>query len=188
MTNWKNRLNSKLEDLEVLFDDECESVDALQAWYGFFNHEYWGNELDKALNFSNDTVRGFTDTEQFIEDLYPVDLLYDIELSCQVSGNGFRKNSLSSFLSLLQKFLPHNFTVDCSVAYTNVPVPYNILWKVKNVGPEAQRRNDIRGEICNRGSSITENTMFYGNHYIECYIIKNGICVARKKITIPIGR
>ena len=188
MTNWKNRLKSKLEDLEVLFDDECESDDALQAWYGFFNHEYWGNELDKALNFSNDTVRGFTDTEQFIEDLYPVDLLYDIELSCQVSGNGFRKNSLSSFLSLLQKFLPHNFTVDCSVAYTNVPVPYNILWKVKNVGPEAQRRNDIRGDICNRGSSITENTMFYGNHYIECYIIKNGICVARKKITIPIGR
>jgi len=33
MTNWKNRLKSKLEDLDVLFKEDCTKADALQAWY-----------------------------------------------------------------------------------------------------------------------------------------------------------
>ena len=40
ITYWKNRLKSKLEDLESLFKEECTKDDALQAWYGFFNHEF----------------------------------------------------------------------------------------------------------------------------------------------------
>lgn len=35
MINWKNRLKSKLEDLDVLFKNDCSEDDALQAWYGF---------------------------------------------------------------------------------------------------------------------------------------------------------
>ena len=31
MTNWKNRLKSKLEDLDILFRDDCSQEDALQA-------------------------------------------------------------------------------------------------------------------------------------------------------------
>lgn len=31
MTNWKNRLKSKLEDLEVLFSEDCTKDDAIQA-------------------------------------------------------------------------------------------------------------------------------------------------------------
>ncbi|MBR0340863.1 MAG: hypothetical protein IJH64_01160 [Oscillospiraceae bacterium] len=31
-----------------------------------------------------------------------------------------------------------------------------------------------------------ERTDFYGPHYVECYIIKNGICVARAKVDVPI--
>ena len=34
MTNWKNRLKSKLEDLDILFKDDCSKADALLAWYG----------------------------------------------------------------------------------------------------------------------------------------------------------
>ena len=33
MINWKNRLKSKLEDLDVLFKEDCTKADALQAWY-----------------------------------------------------------------------------------------------------------------------------------------------------------
>ena len=48
MTNWKNRLKSKLEDLEVLFKDDCTKEDALQAWYGFFNHEFWNEQPNET--------------------------------------------------------------------------------------------------------------------------------------------
>ena len=56
------------------------------------------------------------------------------------------------------------------------------------MGSEAERRNEIRGQIAERGRAIVEHTFFFGNHYIECYIIKDGMCVAKNRIEIPIGR
>ena len=72
--------------------------------------------------------------------------------------------------------------------YTDCPKPYQVFWKVKNVGPEAERRNQVRGQIFEKGNSIIEHTNFFGNHYIEGYIVKNNICVAQERIYIPIGR
>lgn len=192
MTNWKNRLKSKLEDLDVLFKDSCTKDDALQAWYGFFNHDFWNEQVVESSSYSLkpvfNSVRSFADTEQFIEDLYPANLSYYCRVSCNVSGNGWRPKPLSEFLTLLKHFLPHNFEIKCVMVDTNCPQPDKILWKVKNVGPEAERRNQLRGQIVEKGTSIVEHSNFFGNHYIECYIIKNGVCVARKRINIPIGR
>lgn len=192
MTNWKNRLKSKLEDLDILFKDDCTQADALQAWYGFFNHDFWNEQVAEASSYSAKlvlkSVRSFVDTEQFIEDLYPVNLTHYCSVSCQVSGNGWRPKPLSEFLQLLRHYLPHNFEIRCTMVYTSCPKPYRVLWKVKNVGPEAARRNQIRGQIHEKGVSIVEHSNFYGNHYIECYIIKNGICVAKTRTDIPIGR
>jgi len=129
----------------------------------------------------------YSDTEEFIEDLYPVHLVHDLKLSCIISGNGFRPTSIGSFLGILRKFVPHNLQIKCTVESTTVVNPDAILWKVRNVGPMAVRKNDIRGQIQKRGYSITENTKFFGEHYIECYVIKNGICVARQKVNVPIG-
>ena len=193
MTNWKNRLKSKLEDLDVLFKDDCSQEDALQAWYGFFNHDYWRNQISVASINSLSTsrkyeVRSFEDNEQFIEDMFPVILQHTVNVSCFVSGNGWRPTPLKDFLSILKKFIPHNFEIRCSVKSTTVPYPYDIYWKVKNVGPEAERKNQLRGQIEKKNKEIVEHSNFFGNHYIECYIVKNGICMARKRIEVPIGR
>ena len=59
-----------------------------------------------------------------------------------------------------------------------------IYWKVRNVGYEAIRRNCIRGQIKKGIDYLNESTNFYGPHYVECYIIKDGICVARDKISV----
>ena len=33
-----------------------------------------------------------------------------------------------------------------------------------------------------------ENSKFHGPHYVDCYIIiKNGVCVARERIDVPIS-
>ena len=50
MTNWKNRLKSKLEDLDVLFSEDCSKEDALQAWYGFFNHDFWNEQITESAS------------------------------------------------------------------------------------------------------------------------------------------
>ena len=71
---------------------------------------------------------------------------------------------------------------------TNCPKPYKIYWKVRNVGAEAERRDEIRGQIIQtKNDHHKEHTQFQGNHYVECYLVKNGICVARAKIQVPIG-
>ena len=74
------------------------------------------------------------------------------------------------------------------MVYTNCPPPYKVFWKVKNVGVEAEKRNMLRGEIYEKGNSIVEHSNFFGKHYIECYIVKNGVCVAKDKVDIPIGK
>lgn len=192
MTNWKNRLKSKLEDLKVLFSDECTKDDAIQAWYGFFNHDYWGGQVTVEKSYAvasvPKSVCSFFDGEQYIEEMYPMQLVYKCDVSCKVSGDGWRLKPIGEFLSIWRHYLPHNFEIRCEMEYTNCPWSYKILWKVKNVGPEAERKNLIRGEIKERGRTIVEHTSFFGNHYIECYIVKDGLCVARKRIEIPIAR
>lgn len=194
MTNWKNRLKSKLEDLDVLFKDDCSREDALQAWYGFFNHDFWNEQITESASLNSTLVLkkkyvySFVETEQFIEDLYSMNLSYHCRISCYVSGNGWRPKPLSDFLEMLKCYLPHNFEIRCKLSYTDCPRPYKIFWKVKNVGPEAERKNQLRGQIAERGTDIIERSNFYGNHYIECYIVKDGFCVARTRVNVPIGR
>ena len=192
MINWKNRLKSKLADLDVLFSGDCTQTDAIQAWYGFFNHEFWDEDSAKfescALQSAKRIVRSFEDNEEFIENMFPVRERYACRISCVVSGDGWRPKPISDFLLCLKGFLPHNFKIRCTMEYTNCPPPYKIFWKVKNVGVEAEKRNQLRGEICEKGNTIVEHSNFFGKHYIECYIIKDGKCVARNKVNIPIGR
>ncbi len=192
LINWKNRLKSKIEDLEILFKEKCSSNDALQAWYGFFKHDYWKGQTtlndSYSLTHSSHSVKVFDDTEEFIEDKFDVALCQSLEVSCEISGDGFRPKPILDFLGLLRKFLPHNLKIVCTVVKTSTSYPYDVYWKIKNVGPEAERRNQIRGQIINKGNSIVEHTRFFGNHYIECYIVKDGICVARRRIDVPIGR
>lgn len=193
MNNWKNRLECSLKDLSILFESDCNYSKAVSAWNKFFNHSYWANlEMEVASeSFSIRKSQNFTDTEEFIEDLYPVYEQYDVTIDCKVSGNGFTLMSILEYLdkyaARLKKCIPYNFSVKCKIGYTNCPSYDKVLWKVLNVGTEAERRNDIRGQIQDRGKEITENTKFFGPHYIECYLIKNGVCVGIGHVNIPIG-
>ncbi len=194
MRNWKSRLETNLQNLEILFDEDCTYKDAINAWSKFFNHSYW-NELYSSTvkeSYSVSKAYDFDDTEEFIENMYPIYEQYDVTIDCKVSGNGFSVMPISDYLDkfapILKRFIPHNFSIKCKIGYTNCPSYDKILWKVLNVGTEAERRNDIRGQIQdNRGSEITENSKFIGEHYIECYLIKNGVCVGIGHVDVPIG-
>ena len=80
-------------------------------------------------------------------------------------------------------------SLDFFIESTTVEKPYEILWKVRNVGDEAKRRNCLRGEILkpNRADVTRHETSnFRGPHYVECYIIKNKTVIARDRINVPI--
>ncbi len=67
--------------------------------------------------------------------------------------------------------------------------PYTLLWKVRNVGAEAERRKMIRGDIVldeGKNQRIGKTT-FHGEQFVEAYVIKDGVCVARDFIDVPIS-
>lgn len=59
-----------------------------------------------------------------------------------------------------------------------VQEPYDVYWKVRNAGPEAARRRAFRGEIIKRGNQIQETSDFPGTHWIQAWIVKDGVAVA----------
>ena len=128
---------------------------------------------------------GYSNDEQFIEEIFPVYIMYSLKIDCKITQNGFRTGLLSEFIK--KKFMiKQNRKLKFMIVENNIPKPYDIYWKVRNVGYEAIRRNCIRGQIKKGIDYLNESTNFYGPHYVECYIIKDGICVARDKISVSI--
>lgn len=153
-----------------------------------------GEARNKTASFSRSVqktrdpfARG-DNTEEFIWERFSVDIRYNVMIDCKVSQDGFRPFLLRGFLAKPFAHLKHNRRLDFYVEATNCPKPYKVYWKVRNVGDEAERLHQIRGEISIGASNEhwQEHTSFYGPHYVECYLIKNGVCVAKDRIDVPI--
>lgn len=127
-------------------------------------------------------------TEEFIEDRYPVDIRYSMRIDCEVKQNGFRERLLSEILLLNLPLLPRK-TLEFEISEIDVPGSYSIEWKVLNRGEEARKRNKVRGQIVRDSGARkkTEPTWFKGDHLVECYAIKDGVVVARDQIHVPIS-
>lgn len=127
------------------------------------------------------------DTEEFIEDSYPVDIQYSLRIDCKVEQKGFRTSFLREMLSTRLPLLVGN-SLEFWVEEINVPEPFLIMWKVLNRGDTARRKDCIRGQIVCDGGHMrkTERTDFDGDHVVECYAIKDGVVVAKDRIHVPI--
>jgi hypothetical protein len=133
------------------------------------------------------SARTFDDTEEFIEQSFPVDIQYSLAIDCTVTQKGWRPAFLREMLRS-RSLLLANKELDFAITDCSVPPPYDIRWKVLNRGDEAERRNRIRGQIVesNQATGRHERTEFRGDHLVECYIVKEGIVVARDLIEVPI--
>ena len=133
-------------------------------------------------------AKAHRDTEEFIENLFPVDISESVTIDCEVTQDGWRPTTLRQMLrtgALLRADKSLKFwMIDCSVEE-----PFDVKWKVLNRGPEAERRNMIRGQIVasTRKNTRVEHSDFKGEHVVECYIIKDGIVLARDRIDVPIS-
>jgi hypothetical protein len=127
----------------------------------------------------------FTPQEQFIEDLFPLDIKNSLSIECEVTQDGFRVEMLRKMIDKLKIHKKLKFFVE----KTDVSHPYKVYWKVKNKGALAKTKDNFRGQIVvDEGKEIKkENSSFGGEHYVECYIVKDNICVARDRINVPIS-
>lgn len=163
--------------------------------------EEWGKVFGwafPAYSRSLDTVYTLTrqfpsPSEEYVEDIFPVRInpSYSVSVSPMISGKGFRPQSFHDFIQrygAVPKRLQLKFQ-----ATSNVPGPVQYWWKVRNFYEEARAVNSgkgLRGEI-KQGEYTgikTESTLYKGTHYVECYIIKDDVCVAKTLLFVPISK
>jgi hypothetical protein len=159
---------------------ETDAETSRKLWREIFGDDF--AVATKAVTKAAQAHVGRTpNTEQFLErDLgIPLRLnrAYEFAITAQVQTKpGFRAYDLRRHGGVVIK----NRTVRFRVGSCTVPGPYKIYWKVRNTGEEAIRANDIRGRIePDQGNYLRdESTKYRGKHYVECYVVKNGVCVA----------
>jgi len=127
------------------------------------------------------------DTEEFIEDMFPVDIRYDLTIDCDVLQDGFREHVLSDMLGRRLRLKPKK-KLKFAVRGHNIVGEFRLYWKVLNRGEVAKNRNEIRGQVVldSGFGRKEEHTKFRGEHLVECYAVQHGVVVAKARIDVPI--
>lgn len=105
---------------------------------------------------------------------------FGIQISAEViDGNG-KTFSISNNGEAISK--------GCKITYhalrsSRLPT-HTMMWQIVNTGKEALQDNCPRGEIAEanlKNGSRVETTAYVGRHYVQCFAIRNGECIARSK-------
>jgi Adenylyl/Guanylyl and SMODS C-terminal sensor domain len=111
---------------------------------------------------------------------------HSASISAKYTRRGFRPTYFSSNSPPLPKGADLVFE-----AITDVPKPFKVHWQVVNTGGEAARAGQLRGDFYDSnksGKDRTESTKFTGMHWVECFVVKDGVCVARSgEFVVNIG-
>lgn len=137
-----------------------------------------------TLSFGN-----LNTSEQYIEDQYEMNLFGHVSIECEIKNDNLLEALLSNLLGEGYG-ISRNRKLRFYVDDINIPQPYQIKWKIKNVGDEAERLGKLRGGILNDEghSERIETADFSGPHFVECYVIYDNQVVARDRIDVPIHK
>lgn len=79
--------------------------------------------------------------------------------------------------------VPKHRSLKFKIQGSNIPEPYDVYWKIRNYGEEAEQADSLRGDIHkdNGSRTWTERTSYVGHHYVEAMVVKDGVCVAKSR-------
>jgi hypothetical protein len=188
-TNFREQI-SRYADMVRAAYDEPDRDKSIALWRDIFGDSFKTGVLAKAADVATLSASSPWTGERFIDkDLgfkIKLDPRYQVRISGRVTGlrtgqvyrrRGFREYELSREGNRVRKNRNIKF-----LATTNAPAPYDVYWKVRNGGKEAADAGQLRGEIKrSEGHTKNEPTAFAGYHYVEVYIVKDGVVVARDR-------
>jgi hypothetical protein len=168
-----------------------QSTDACKEWRKVFSSAFPTYSSSLSVKKSLE-LKYPSDEEEFIHERYPVRIDEGVSLSIQpkIRRNGFK--DYLPFANYLTEYGVRNLPKSASLTFkanSNLGVKANYLWKIRNLSDEAEKGGGLRGAIIRGNSQTTreESTKYKGTHYIECYAIKAGVCVAMTRLFVPIG-
>lgn len=189
-------LNRSVKALE--YEEQEGYLKASNEWQKIFGEQFplykekrmSGIDLENKIAQLNEKYP--SSNEEYLDAKYGIPIVLDggyvVEIDADVDQKGFRKSLWSEFV--IKKFpVLKSSVLNFKIVSSNVPEPYEIKWKVRNYGEEAKHAGKLRGEISegNRHISKQETSRYYGDHYVECYFIKENTCVAIGRILVPIA-
>lgn len=168
--------------------EDTDRESSLKLWREIFGDDFGAISTD-VTKAAEAHVGRARNTEQFLEQdkgiPIRIDPRYQLIVSARVvPRQGFSTYDLRKHGNVVGKYRTIRFTV----ARCDVPRPYQVYWKVRNTGEEAIRADCIRGQIV-RDQGLArkdEPTRYRGKHFVECYIVKDGVCVAATHQTVVI--
>src|SRR3989339_199158 len=188
MDGLKNRLKALAVILEQV-DAESDEIKACQLMKKHFGRDFPIPEAKKSNSF--ETIGSFLrNSLEKTKSIFAVSHRKQPKWSVNIEG---RANITASYIC--KGFRPQQFQSDgdplpkkCSLQFkadTNVSWPYEVYWQVVNTGDEAELANSLRGDFYDgeyerAGRFVRkESTLYKGKHWVECFVVKDGICLAR---------
>jgi hypothetical protein len=182
--NFRDRFHTYTAKIAEAYGEPDEAT-AIRLWQVVFGSEFKSPPPKLA---PLDEEIAAAKTEQFLgRDHHVVmgPLPYRLKINARaIKKPGFRTFDLPKNGNRVTKNRRLRFTiVDC-----NVPGDYQVYWKIKNTGEEAFAAEALRGEIVRDNGTNTheESTLYRGSHYVECYVVKDGKCVARDRQQVTV--
>lgn len=172
-------------DAQIALNNAIEAIEAREGGY-----EDKCNQRYKAIfgtKFPNREAKQVSAVnEQFIEELFDLDITNKIVIDCEIKSDLMTR--MLSSLKFGGERIQHQRKLHFFVKQTDIGRDYEVKWKVRNRGYEADRRKNHRGDIMDDDGSKTliETANFFGDHTVECYAIRDDRVIARHEITVPI--
>lgn len=188
---FRDKLDSAITKLRPLFEDDCTTDKAMSAWNKVFNHPFWAevaeeesetderlgiNEKAPVLSNTPKPLLGRTDHQHRME--WPYVKRRRVRFDAYIYQGKKFMGGLNSDGRTINSNYDLKFVVK-----TNTRGAYQVFWQVVNTGQHAESVGDGRGNIFPSNNSNPavhwEKSLYTGKHSIECFIVKDGICVAR---------
>lgn len=177
LDNLEKKLTCLESDLNWANQENVDIQDACSRLAKYFGADFASAISQESSNNSNSSAS----KEEFIENEYTISPNLK-EINISLSYNNIVLDRLMHFL------IPVGRKLMFKVQNTDVFNHCNYLWKVRNIGPKARQLNDERGTIESRHTKdeIYEHSSFSGHHYVECYAVKDDVCIGRGSIDVNI--
>lgn len=185
---WISSLKSAVETASTFANAERAADHLVPAFGALTKDAAWDLEGREHAIFKASRGEAPAPEEERIEDRYPVVLTDEVAISTEFKDPE-NLNRYWRRQAARQRRFGKQRSLKFEIVHTTVEKPYQEFWKVRNFGAEARRAGALRGEILDGdGTGVHyERTEYRGDHYVECYIVKHGVCVARTRAWVPIA-
>jgi len=152
--------------------EKCESAlseEAIEAKEKLWRRVFGGRFFPRRQLEEAEKATATASTEELIEDKFPVDVQFELSIVCEVLTKDGRLEKRYRWLERTFPWLRLDRTLRFRVDSCQVPEPFALYWKVRNVGPEALRRQMIRGQIVRDEGKLEklETSNFFGPDFVE---------------------